>query len=336
MIFNILKVILALILLLTIIYFVGPRVEKPILNNDLPKLNFGLLELEKWINDKESSLSNIKTDNEARIIWSDSIPKQTDYSLVYLHGWSASQGEGDPVHRLLAERYGFNLYLARLAGHGIKEERTMCDLTADQLYDSAKEAIAIGKKIGKKVIVIGTSTGCTLALPLSAGDPDVAALILYSPNIALANGSSSLLSGPWGVQLAKALLGEYLEYEPENPLVGQYWTNKYCSKALTQLQVLVDQTMVKETFQGVTQPVFMGYYYKDEENQDQTVSVPAMLKMFEELGTENQLKRKVAFPDVGEHVIASYISSKDLESVKSETFKFFDEVLKLPVRNGSM
>jgi len=332
LILTILKVILALILLLVIIYFLGPKVEKPVLDKTLTQLPNDLLQVEKLIKSRESAIPNIKKNNEARIIWADSIPTKTEYSIVYLHGWSASQEEGAPIHTLIAERYGMNLYLPRLAGHGLEEDEPMCTLTADQLYDSAKNAISIGKQLGKKVIVIGTSTGGTLALSLCGGDEDIAGLILYSPNVAIASSSAKLLSGPWGVQLGKALIGEYIDYEPDNDLSRQYWTNRYCTKALAQLQVLVDETMVRETFKAVEQPVFMGYYYKDEENQDQTVSVPAMLEMYDQLGTPNELKRKVAFPEAGEHVIASYITSKDLESVKRESFKFMDEVMGLPIK----
>ena len=70
----------------------------------------------------------------------------------------------------------------------------------------------------------------------------------------------------------------------------------------------------------------MGYYYKNEEEQDKVVSVPAMLKMFDELGSSN--KQKVAFQNAGNHVLASPILSKDVENIQRETEKFLDGVLK--------
>ena len=79
----------------------------------------------------------------------------------------------------------------------------------------------------------------------------------------------------------------------------------------------------------VKQPLFMGYYYKDEENQDNVVSVPAMLSMYNQLSTPASLKRKVAFPNAGEHVIASHFTSTDLAGVERETRKFMQDVLKL-------
>ncbi|MEO0571717.1 MAG: alpha/beta hydrolase [Bacteroidota bacterium] len=316
--------------ILGITYLFGPKVKPPNLDKTLPRVTSDLAQLEKEIQDREASIKNIRLDNEARIIWADTILKRTEYSIVYLHGWSASQEEGDPIHTETAKRYGCNLYLPRLAGHGLMEEEPMLNLTADQLLQSAKEAIAIGKQLGRKVILMSTSTGGTLALPLAGGDPNIAALILYSPNIKIFDPTAELLTKPWGLQLAKLVTGnDYHEFDNRTPVRDQYWTTKYRLEALTQLQALVDETMVVETFKSVTQPVFLGYYYKDDIHQDSVVSVPAMLEMFEQLGTAAHLKEKVALPNVGDHVMASHINSKDLEAVREETFKFLEEVLNL-------
>jgi hypothetical protein len=49
---------------------------------------------------QQEAAHKIKPDNEARVIWAnDSLKNKTEYALVYLHGFTASQGEGDPVHR---------------------------------------------------------------------------------------------------------------------------------------------------------------------------------------------------------------------------------------------
>ena len=39
----------------------------------------------------------------------------------------------------------------------------------------------------------------------------------------------------------------------------------------------------------------MGYYFKNDSMQDKVVSVPAMLKMFDKLGTPKELKVKKLF-----------------------------------------
>jgi esterase/lipase len=318
------------VVLLAIIYFLGPKVVAPDLNTELPIITKNLVSLESEITARENQIANIKPDNEARIIWFDSIPKKTEYSIVYLHGWSASQEEGDPIHIETAKRYGCNLYLPRLAGHGLSEDEPMLNLTADQVINSAKQAIAVAKLLGEKVIVMGTSTGGTLALHLAGGDEDIASLLLYSPNIEIYDPNAKLLAKPWGLQLAKLVKdSDYHEFDRDIDLKNKYWTTKYRLEALTHLQAMIDYTMVPETFNEVTQPIFLGYFYKNDSIQDNVVSVPAMLNMFNELGTKDSLKRKVAFPNAGNHVMTSYVSSKDLESVRKETNKFFEEILQI-------
>ncbi|WP_431127828.1 alpha/beta hydrolase [Flagellimonas flava] len=327
--FRILKGLLVVLAVLLVTFFLGPKVEKPDLDTTLPEVNANLLALDREIKQAEKAIPNIKPDNDARIVWIDSIPSKTPYSIVYLHGWSASREEGNPIHINTAKAYGCNLYLPRLAGHGLQEEEAMLDLTANQVLESAKKAIAVAKQLGDKVIIMATSTGGTLALHLAGGDPDVAAMLLYSPNVEIYDPNAKLLSGPWGLQLAKAVKkSDYHEFEAKEDKM-KYWTTKYRLEALTHLQSLVDHTMIPETFAKVGQPVFLGYFYKNDSIQDNVVSVPAMQSMFDQLGTAAEQKRKVAFDKVGDHVMTSHITSKDLESVQQETENFLEEVLGL-------
>ena len=94
---------------------------------------------------------------------------------------------------------------------------------------------------------------------------------------------------------------------------------------------LVNATMTEETFKKVNQPLFLGYYYKNEEEKDPTVSVDRMLEMFEQVSTPSNKKWKVAFPDAGCHPIPSGILSKDVKSVRRKTFEFAEEVLGMKV-----
>jgi hypothetical protein len=71
------------------------------------------------------------------------------------------------------------------------------------------------------------------------------------------------------------------------------------------------------------------YYYKDKEHQDPVVKVSAMKRMFRQLGTPDSLKREIAVPNAGQHVIGSYIRSKDIQTVAEQCEKFGVEILKL-------
>jgi esterase/lipase len=254
---------------------------------------------------------------------------KTEYAVVYLHGLSASRMEGNPVHYEFAKRYGCNMYLPRLHGHGIDIPDALGDLTPENYLQSAKEAIAIGKTLGEKLIVMCCSTGGTLAFYLAAHDPEIEAVIAYSPNIDIFDPNSKILTQPWGLQLTRLVFGgKNRSYDaPEE--FKKYWQTSYRLEGLQTTRMLIDQTMTPETFGKITQPVFVGCYYKDEANQDMIVSVQAMREMMAELGTDSSEKVYVEFPNVDAHVITNPLRSKDVENVMTETFRFAEEVVGL-------
>jgi pimeloyl-ACP methyl ester carboxylesterase len=204
----------------------------------------------------------------------------------------------------------------------------MIYLTATEYWESAKHALGIGKRLGDKVILIATSTGGTNALQLAATYPDdVAALILLSPNIAINNDKAYLLNNPWGLQIAKFVTGTTtVTAKDSRAIYKKYWYHNYPLEATVQLEELLETTMVRETFEKVKQPTLMLYYYKDEIHQDSVVSVTAMLQMFEQLGTPANKKIKKAIATAGDHVIGSYIKSKDVEGVQKEIRNFIEKV----------
>lgn len=317
------------LLVLIIVYFLGPQPSTPKYKNDLPAIPSEAAQLEKYIAGHEAK-HKLKPDNEARIIWfNDSTKGQTEYAVVYLHGFSASQEEGDPVHREFAKQFGFNLYLARLADHGIDTSSPLANYTAEKSWRSAVEAYAIGKQLGKKVILLSTSTGSTLALKLCGEFPDIIANIMMSPNIAINDPNAWLLNNHWGLQIAHLIVGKHRTVEDTTALYAKYWNNRYSTSSLVQLEELLESTMKESTFKKVTQPTLMLYYFKDDEHQDEVVKVSAMKRMFLQLGTPDSLKREVALPNTGNHVLASPIKSKDVESVRKEIEKFAVEILKL-------
>ena len=162
--------------------------------------------MEKYIADQEAK-HRVKPENEARIIWNDSSRQKTPYSVVYLHGFSASQVEGDAIIAGLPRNLDATCTL-RLSDHGVDTTEALFLFTPDRAWESAKEALAIGKQLGDKVIVMSTSTGGTLALMLAAEFPDdVFALINLSPNIAINDGAAFILNDPWGLYIARMVMG---------------------------------------------------------------------------------------------------------------------------------
>lgn len=305
------------------IYRIGPTMDHEKTDAKLPLAQYDVKSVESFIQDREAKF-NIKPDNEARIIWADTVGQKTEHVLLYIHGFSASWYEGVPVNVDFVKTMGCNAYFARLAEHGLVDDNPMLHMTPKKLYDSAKEALVIAKTLGQKVSIMSTSTGGTLSLMLAAQFPDlVDGLILYSPNIEIKQKAAQMLPMPWGLPLAKLMEGEMRHLEG-SPKEAEYWYLDYRIEATVYLQQLVNEGMNEYTYSKVKCPVFLGYYYLDEDHQDQTVSVDAMHVMFDQLGSDKKVK--MAFPDAGRHTIA-FEEAGNPDKVTEETVKFAREYL---------
>ncbi|MEZ5058776.1 MAG: hypothetical protein R2879_17205 [Saprospiraceae bacterium] len=318
----------ALPLLLMVVFLMGPRPDFSPVNRSFSAFNIPLEDLDAYIKEKEDTVKLLKPGNEAKIVWADSV-RQTEYSVVYLHGFSGGPGEGDPFHTLYAKKFGANLYIHRFPEHGIRDSNVFKNITPEDLVESAKEAIQIGKVLGKKVILLSCSTGSTLAFYLASGNPDIYALIAFSPNIDIADESSVWLTRPWGLQIARKILGsDYrIWYGPGD--VPDYWTTKYRIEGLICLKDLVQQTMTEETFNGINQPIFTGYYFKDEHYQDGVISIPKIQWFWENISTPDSLSKKIAFPDAKHHVFISKHYPVDYQTPLDSVVNFSTDILKM-------
>lgn len=325
---NSTKILVSSVIIGILLFLLGPTVKAPIISKPLPRIALALEDISQWVVDKEAAFPNIKPDNQSKVIFADSIPQQTEYAIVYLHGFSGSAEDGAPVHEQVAKAIGANLYLPRLFDHGLASEEGLSQYTGEKSLDSAREALVIGRKLGKKVILMGTSTGCTLALTLASQNPDIAALVLYAPNIRIAHPMDFIATMPWGLQLVRFIQGsDYNIIEDARPIKRQYWTWKYRLEAVVQMQKLLETTMNRETFSHIKQPVFSGYYYKNESEQDPVVSVAAMREMFKALGTPANKKFEKAFPRAGAHEIACHIVTDQHHEVKEATLAFLQKIV---------
>jgi len=287
----------------------------------LPELPQDLQRLEQWLSSREAAQPGIRPDNQARIVWHDpSRLERTRYSIVYLHGFTASQGEGDPQHRRLAEALQGNLYLPRLPGHGLSEDGAMRGIRAEYWIEAATETLAIGHTLGEQVILVGTSMGATLAIQLAAAHPSsVAAVLAWSPGVRVRDHSALQALCERGDEILTRSLDAY---PPER--------RRYSSAAAhvdgyRSLYALF-QRMQPALFRQVHAPLFLACYYKDEQEQDPTSSVAAMDEMFDALGTPSECKLRQAYANAS-HVIASPWRSAEAERVYQDSLDFLRRVL---------
>ena len=154
-------------------------------------------DLDAYLAREEGKFDDIRPAAVKEIVWAyPSSKAKTPVSLVYLHGFSAAKAEIRPLPDMVAEKLGANLYYSRLAGHG-RNGDAMAEATVNDWIQDAAEAIAIGERIGEKVVVVATSTGGTLAA-LAASEPEftdrIDGLVLVSPNFKVRASGSGLLT----------------------------------------------------------------------------------------------------------------------------------------------
>ena len=309
-----------LLAILIVVWVLGPRVEYDELDLDPITLDLSIEDIDSYLANKESQVEFLKEDNEARVVWADSTHQKTPYSIVYIHGFSASQGEGAPLHTSIADSIGANLFLARLRDHGLSTKEAFRAMTPQDWIDDTKEALAIGRLIGEQVIVVSCSTGGTLSIPLAPEEESIHSLILLSPNIEIADPNAAMITGPWGEQMIESMVGEYRMVDSTQ--LSQYWSGNYHIDGLKALQGLIDHTMTDDTFEKVTTPIYMGYYYKNEQEQAPVVSVDAMLQFYDAVGTPSAQKHKTAFANAGDHVISSHLKNENWQDVYDDIMAY--------------
>jgi alpha-beta hydrolase superfamily lysophospholipase len=135
---------------------------------------------------------------------------------------------------------------------------------SDWLQDTA-EALAIGRAVGREVLIIATSTGGTLAA-LAATDPDlmrdVTGVVLVSPNFGIANPAAPLLTWPAARYWLPLIAGETRRFEPINDLQAQHWTTSYPSVAVFPMAALV-RAARRADYDDVTLPAL--FYYSPQD-----------------------------------------------------------------------
>ena len=319
---------LVIFVVLLITYLVGPVPNDPTYSSAWPDVPSALSALQEHVEQTEAR-QPIREDNQARIRWYGDSLQVTEYSFVYLHGFAGSYRDGYPLNVNVADTFGANIYLARWATHGLKPPASLNDFTPEMAWQSAKEALAIGRRIGRKVIIISTSTGGTLALKLAATYPDsVFALVNLSPNIRDDQFGAFLLNSPWGYELAHVVsLGEHREIEHEQEIATQYWDTIYPAEALVNLQVLVESTMHTEIFKKVQCPVLTLYYHKSFMEEDEHVAIERYPEVYEALATPDSLLKLIALDKPGTHFIGSDIKSQDYQTAQQKVIEFCEQQL---------
>ena len=297
---------LALVGVAVLSFLAGPRARVDPSWHE-PGLPATLPELVTTLEALELGVSGLRPGDGMGIVWADpSEPTVTPLALVYLHGFSADRHEVEPLLTDLGDRLGANVFFTRLHGHG-RDASAMADAAAEDWLDDAARAVAVGARIGERVVLVGTSTGGTLATwaaarPEAAGRVD--ALVLISPNFGVADASASALLLPWGGTIARLVVGPERCFEPENDAQARHWTTCYPTSALPPMLALVDHVRSMD-LSTVEVPVLVLMH-----PDDRVVDAARTLRVVDRLtGTDPVVEVIEETSDPSRHVLAGEIVS---------------------------
>lgn len=319
----------ALVALPTLAYIAGPayridedRIPAPVLPDAAMRTDPAALDA--WLAASEARHADIVPGAEKTIVWAHADRRRTRLAVIYLHGYTATRQEISPLCDRLAAALGANLFYTRLAGHG-RAPATLGEASAEDWLHDADEALAVGRALGERVIVIGTSTGGTLAmwLALRPQAADVAAQILISPNLGPHDERSTLLAGPWGYQLQRLLIGEEYRWRPANERQARYWTWRYPARALVPMMALVKR--VRESpLEDIRIPTLVIH-----SPQDTVVSPARIDAAYARLGSPlKEIIKVMDSEDRAHHVLAGDIlAPKGTDALLAPMLAFLDRAI---------
>ncbi|MEF2549974.1 alpha/beta fold hydrolase [Aurantimonas sp. A2-1-M11] len=254
----------------------------------------------------EADIPNLRPNAQKEIVWAYPASRaRTPIALVYVHGFSSAKGETRPLADLVAASLGANLFYTRLTGHG-RDGAAMEQAEVNAWVNDLAEAVAIGRSLGNRVIVIGSSTGGTLAT-FGATRPglmeDVAGLVLISPNFGLRDRWAFVLDLPWARDILPLIGGETRGFEPASDAQASNWTTSYPIGALVPMAALVRATL-RADISDITIPV-LALFSRDDQIVDPAATEAVMARW----QAPHELVEVSESGDPAHHVLAGDIVS---------------------------
>jgi esterase/lipase len=301
-----LKIVAGLIVIGVVTFFLGPRPDATDTITFKPD-DIGN-DLDAYLAASEEDIANLIDGAEKEIVWNNAETKErTEYSVVYIHGFSATKHETRPVPDNVAKALGANLYFTRLSGHG-RDSKAMAEATVQKWANDFAETIEIGKRLGDKVILMGTSTGVTISTWGLAKDEfskQVAAAVFVSGNYELQGISTNMGNIPWAEKIMPAMAGDTYSWEGKNELHNKWWTTSYPTVAFLPMMALLKR--VKAIDKSILSTPAMFIYSPED-----TVIVPAEIeKVASQWGGPTKTHEVTEVNDPSKHVITGDITAPE-------------------------
>jgi len=291
--------------------------EKPInIKSDFDPNLIGL-NIDEYLIKSEQQFSDIRQGVSKKIIWANKKNTKTPISIVYIHGFTASSEEVRPLPDLIAKDISANLYYTRLSGHG-RTSNAMGNSSIQNWMNDLHEAIEIGSRIGKKVIILSSSTGGTISVTSALNkklSSKILGYIFISPNFGINNKFANLISWPFSEYWLQLILGKTMKHSPRNENNKKYWTMSYPTNALIPMARLVNEVHNKD-FSNIKKPAL--FYFSME---DKVVNPQKIKKFISGWGGKSttEIIKLSKDDDKYSHVLAGYIISPNQTELARKT-----------------
>jgi len=233
--------------------------------------------IEESIKTDEQQYKNLRPNIEKKILWADKTSVKTKISLVFIHGFSASRFELSPVIENVAKELKANVFFTRLTGHG-QDGHSLAEATLDNWINDTKEAIKIGEILGDSVILIGSSTGCSLIHTILEKQQNISSVIYVSPNFGMKSLIGQLLRIPRIKRLLPFFLGKELSFSTANAEHKRCWTLNYPPRALLTIK---DSVLAAQNTNHSLIKVPILFWFSDE---DKIVSAKETRRIISKMG----------------------------------------------------
>lgn len=233
--------------------------------------------LDAYLAAKEAKYIDIRPGLEKQIVWHNETQKlKTDQVIVYVHGFSASAKEIEPVPQQLAKQLGANLYLIRLRGHG-RTGTSLGNVKDKDWFEDIQEALGIAEILGEKIIFLAVSTGSPLALWGAHQFPHfpIEAMIHLSPNFGIDNPFTNICLLPFGRTWVSLIMGKTRKLEDE--IQHNAWDYEYPYQSIVPMFRAVHKVK-KLDLESIQVPQLIFY-----SSLDKIVSVKKLLKQTKRL-----------------------------------------------------
>lgn len=248
---------LTLGVVIAVLVLIGPYEPAPLTPN-VDTSHVGP-DIDRYFAAREAEFADIIPGTEKRVVWAGARGQKTPWSVLYVHGFSATSEEIRPVPDDVAKGLGANLVYTRLRGHG-RGGDAMAEATVQDWMNDLAEALSAARAVGQRVLVISTSTGGTLMLAAAqdkAMMQDVAGSIFVSPNFGINNPAARLLTWPAARYWLPLLVGADRSFETFNETHARYWTTTYPTVAVLPMAAMVKAAVALDHSRATVPALFM-------------------------------------------------------------------------------